>query len=111
MLDNSLLTTVGSLIGVSGSILSYIMVRLFSRSLYILSNLTLDQCVAMNRSLTNVLFGGIAPPAKTDHAITGTVTETNIDETVDALANAESVIIVRLIISSFLRFAYKEPFG
>ena len=76
MLDNPLLTTVGSLIGVSGSILSYIM------------------CVAMNRSLTNVLFGGIAPVAQTDHAVTGEVTKTTIDETVEALAGAESVIIV-----------------
>jgi NAD(P) transhydrogenase len=33
MLDNSLLTTVGSLIGVSGSILSYIMVISFQESM------------------------------------------------------------------------------
>ena len=33
MLDNPLLTTVGSLIGVSGSILSYIMVRYLRWSL------------------------------------------------------------------------------
>ena len=33
MLDNPLLTTVGSLIGVSGSILSYIMVHIFSPSM------------------------------------------------------------------------------
>ena len=77
MLNNSLLTTVGSLIGVSGSILSYIM------------------CVAMNRSLTNVLFGGIsAPPPTEGKAIEGKVTETTIDETAEAMANAESVIIV-----------------
>lgn len=77
MLDNPLLTTVGSLIGVSGSILSYIM------------------CVAMNRSLTNVLFGGIAAPAQSaGPAIEGTISETSVEETVDALANAESVIIV-----------------
>lgn len=56
----------------------------------------------MNRSLTNVLFGGIAAPAKTDHTISGTVTETSVDETVDALANAESVIIVRHDLSSSL---------
>ncbi|KAK5204783.1 hypothetical protein LTS03_000834 [Exophiala xenobiotica] len=77
MLDNPLLLTVGSLIGVSGSILSYVM------------------CVAMNRSLTNVLFGGIAPIAQTPgQEIKGTVTKTTVEETVEAMANAESVIIV-----------------
>ncbi|KAI1135653.1 NAD(P) transhydrogenase mitochondrial precursor [Hypoxylon sp. FL0543] len=76
MLDNPLLTTVGALIGVSGSILSYIM------------------CVAMNRSLTNVLFGGISAPATTDYKIEGSVTQTNVEETADALVNAENVIIV-----------------
>lgn len=77
MLDNPLLTTVGSLIGVSGSILSYIM------------------CVAMNRSIQNVLFGGIAP-ATTDseYKVEGEITKTNVEETADALANAENVIIV-----------------
>jgi NAD(P) transhydrogenase len=76
MLDNPLLTSVGALIGVSGSILSYIM------------------CVAMNRSITNVLFGGIAPPADNAVKIEGEVTRTNIDETTDLLVNAENVIIV-----------------
>ncbi|THH04603.1 hypothetical protein EW145_g5399 [Phellinidium pouzarii] len=76
MLDNPLLTTVGSLIGVSGSILSYIM------------------CVAMNRSLTNVLFGGIAAPTQSDYKIEGQITKTTVDDTVDALLNAENVILV-----------------
>ncbi|KAE8355221.1 putative nicotinamide nucleotide transhydrogenase [Aspergillus coremiiformis] len=75
MLNNPLLTSVGSLIGVSGSILSYIM------------------CVAMNRSLTNVLFGGIAAPQQTKK-IEGQVSQTTIDDTVDALSNAENVIII-----------------
>jgi NAD(P) transhydrogenase len=48
----------------------------------------------MNRSLTNVLFGGIAAPQQSAKKIEGEVTQTNIEETVDALANAESVIIV-----------------
>ena len=48
----------------------------------------------MNRSLTNVLFGGIAPPPQTDQKIEGEITKTNIEDTVDALSNAENVIIV-----------------
>ncbi|KAG8693292.1 hypothetical protein FRC09_010606, partial [Ceratobasidium sp. 395] len=77
MLQNDLLTAVGSLIGVSGSILSYIM------------------CVAMNRSLTNVLFGGIAPTptGASERKIEGSITKTNVDEVVDSLTGAESVII------------------
>lgn len=76
MLENPLLTTVGALIGVSGSILSYIM------------------CVAMNRSLTNVLFGGIAAPQQSDYKIEGSVTQTNIEDVAESLVNSESVIIV-----------------
>lgn len=76
MLGNPLLTTVGSLIGVSGSILSYIM------------------CVAMNRSLTNVLFGGISAPATTDFKVEGEMTKTFVDEVSDAMVNAQNVVIV-----------------
>lgn len=76
MLNNSLLTTVGSLIGVSGSILSYIM------------------CVAMNRTLSNVLFGGIAAPQETDYKMEGSITKTNTEDVIDSLVNAETVIIV-----------------
>ncbi|KIJ16955.1 hypothetical protein PAXINDRAFT_162546 [Paxillus involutus ATCC 200175] len=77
MLDNPLLTTIGSLIGVSGSILSYIM------------------CISMNRSLTNVLFGGIGTIAPTEVTkIEGTVTKTTTDDAVEALTNADSVILV-----------------
>src|ERR1700710_962274 len=53
MLDNSLLTKVGALIGVSGSILSN----------------TIG--VARNRSLPNVLSGVIAPAADSDYKIEG----------------------------------------
>ena len=48
----------------------------------------------MNRSLTNVLFGGIAAPAQTDFEIEGQITKTSVDEVVDALLNAENVILV-----------------
>jgi NAD(P) transhydrogenase len=76
MLDNTLLTTIGALIGVSGSILSYIM------------------CIAMNRSITNVLFGGIAPTAQSQTKIEGEITKTTAEETAQSLADAENVIIV-----------------
>ncbi|KAJ3316966.1 hypothetical protein HDU93_004224, partial [Gonapodya sp. JEL0774] len=65
------------LIGVSGAILSHIM------------------CVAMNRTITNVLFGGYVQPAGTaTRTITGTHTETNVDELASDLVGAESVIVV-----------------
>jgi NAD(P) transhydrogenase len=79
MLDNPLLTSVGALIGVSGSILSYIM------------------CVAMNRSLTNVLFGGLSTPtsgAVQEFKPQGEVTKTSVDDLADALLNSESVIFI-----------------
>ncbi|KAK3691260.1 hypothetical protein LTR37_018749 [Vermiconidia calcicola] len=76
MLNSPILTTVGSLIGVSGSILSYIM------------------CVAMNRSLTNVLFGGIAAPAQTEHKVEGEITKTTVEELVENLRGAQKVVIV-----------------
>ncbi|KAJ3209716.1 hypothetical protein HDU67_005974 [Dinochytrium kinnereticum] len=81
MLGNDLLTAVGSLIGVSGAILSYIM------------------CKAMNRSIWSVIFGGAWSTASTvasDSAAakTGPVQETSIETVVDDLASAETVIIV-----------------
>ncbi|KAJ7046870.1 PNTB-domain-containing protein [Mycena alexandri] len=76
MLDNPLLTTVGSLIGVSGSILSYIM------------------CVAMNRSLPNVLFGGASAVPTETREMVGTITKATVDDTVEALVNSDSVILV-----------------
>jgi H+-translocating NAD(P) transhydrogenase len=51
----------------------------------------------MNRSLTNVLFGGIAAPPQSDYKMEGEITKTTVDETVDALLNAENVIIVCLL--------------
>ncbi|KAL7919777.1 NAD(P) transhydrogenase beta subunit domain-containing protein [Trichoderma austrokoningii] len=77
MLDNPLLTSVGALIGVSGSILSYIM------------------CVAMNRSLTNVLFGGLGTPTQAlEYKPEGQATETSVEDVAEQLVNVESVIII-----------------
>jgi|SRR5882762_1895972 NAD(P) transhydrogenase len=96
MLDNPLLTTVGSLIGVSGSILSYIMVLCSTVASHFQTGLTCNiQCTSMNRSLTNVLFGGMGTQASQEtHKIEGSITKTTIDETAEALANADSVILV-----------------
>ena len=78
MLNNSLMTIVGALIGSSGAILSYIM------------------CKAMNRSLPNVILGGYGTDSTgTGQAmtITGTHTEVNADQTVDLIKEAQSIII------------------
>lgn len=49
----------------------------------------------MNRSLTNVLFGGISTPQDMSaYKPEGSVTTTTVDETADLLTSAESVIIV-----------------
>merc|ERR1719422_955066 len=79
MLDNNLMTVVGALIGSSGAILSYIM------------------CVAMNRSLPNVILGGFGTSTTgTGKAmeITGTHTEWKVDDTVKAMTDAKNIIIV-----------------
>lgn len=77
MLANPMLTIVGSLIGSSGAILSYIM------------------CKAMNRSLDNVIFGSWttgAVKAKTlehrEHV------ETNAEQVAELLVNSKNVVIV-----------------
>ncbi|WP_404788787.1 Re/Si-specific NAD(P)(+) transhydrogenase subunit beta [Altericista sp. CCNU0014] len=77
MLNNDLLIITGALVGSSGAILSYIM------------------CRAMNRSFISVILGGFGTgqtsgPAK---AIEGEATSTTVDDTVELLKNARSVII------------------
>ncbi|MEM9003168.1 MAG: NAD(P)(+) transhydrogenase (Re/Si-specific) subunit beta [Cyanobacteria bacterium P01_F01_bin.86] len=77
MLSNDLLIITGALVGSSGMILSYIM------------------CQAMNRSFANVLLGGFGATTGTStKAVEGTATETSVEDTVELLNAAESVIIV-----------------
>lgn len=79
MLKNDLLIITGALVGSSGAILSYIM------------------CKAMNRSLTNVIFGGFGTGggnAVTTPEIEGSITETTADEVAEELKEAKEVMIV-----------------
>jgi H+-translocating NAD(P) transhydrogenase subunit beta len=77
MLKNHLLIVTGALVGSSGAILSYIM------------------CAAMNRSFISVIMGGFGtggggPSA----AVEGTVKEFSVQDTVDMLDEAQSIVIV-----------------
>jgi NAD(P) transhydrogenase subunit beta len=81
MLSNDLLIITGALVGSSGAILSYIM------------------CKAMNRSFLSVILGGFgagagAAIAEGSTQIAGEVTPATIEDTVELLRGAKSVIIV-----------------
>ncbi|MBE7381769.1 MAG: NAD(P)(+) transhydrogenase (Re/Si-specific) subunit beta [Leptolyngbya sp. SIO1E4] len=77
MLSNDLLIITGALVGSSGMILSYIM------------------CRAMNRSFASVLLGGFgATSSSSSKAAQGEATATSVEDTVELLNAAESVIIV-----------------
>ena len=63
--------------GSSGAILSYIM------------------CVAMNRNLASVIFGGMGGPSGEAKTYEGTATETNVAETVDMMKDANRLFQVQ----------------
>jgi len=77
ILDQPILTIVGALIGSSGAFLTKIM------------------CDGMNRSLGNVILGGFGMEAGAVQTAEGLVhTETNAEQTVDFLKEAQTVCIV-----------------
>jgi len=79
-LNNVLLIIVGSIVGASGAILSYIMVK------------------AMNRSLVNVMFGGVGTDNKTSLNQTDDLNRTaktgNPEDAAFIMENASKIIIV-----------------
>ncbi len=78
VIDNNVLIIAGSLVGASGIILTKIM------------------CKAMNRSLTNVLFGGIDAGSSVGDAdeIYATVRSTSPDDVAMILETAQRVVVV-----------------
>ena len=78
MLANDLLIVTGALVGSSGAILSYIM------------------CRAMNRRFLSVILGGFGGETSTGEssAIEGEAVAVSVDETVQLLSEAKSVVIV-----------------
>ncbi|HEV2960694.1 MAG TPA: NAD(P)(+) transhydrogenase (Re/Si-specific) subunit beta [Candidatus Angelobacter sp.] len=76
VLSNNVLIIAGTLDGFSGFILSILM------------------CKAMNRSITNVLFGGFGAVTGTDTGTVGTMREVGLDDVAVQLAYANQVIFV-----------------
>ena len=80
VLDNSMLIIAGSLVGAAGFILTSLMSR------------------AMNRSLVNVLFGGVgaavASVAESEHVYAGRVKSTSAEEVAMLAETARRVVIV-----------------
>jgi NAD(P) transhydrogenase subunit beta len=76
VLSNNVLIIAGTLDGFSGFILSILM------------------CKAMNRSITNVLFGAFGKPPEEAQAATGTMRETSVEDVATQLAYARQVVFV-----------------
>src|SRR5262245_8361173 len=76
VLSNNVLIIAGTLDGFFGFIPSILM------------------CKAMNRSMTNVLFGAVGKPPEEGQAATGTMRETSIDDVAVQLAYARQVVFV-----------------